>query len=286
MRAAPSLFRGAGKLLTSKYTIGGMVAAQAAPTVLSYADNKTGNVVSRALLDTPVGPALEAALKTMEWANDQPATVVAKNIEAMLLEKGVVRADDPDFERSQKIIEASGHAITGDMIGAAGVLSDLDLAPSDLMAAYNKAKADNPDGSLQEVGQAMFTDIRKSLDSRPSPEQTQAAGAPQERETVQALSITEAGSLSGDKLSEAFNKIVSENNLGMFSSISMFFAKAADFLGFDTVADYFKRAVVVDCLREKFDSAAKGALPEVPQTPEQKQALIHKYGAAAPVPGR
>lgn len=164
------MFGAAAKVATSKFTVGAAVAYEVAPTALAVLDNATGNRISETLLKTPVGGLIEAVLGVNEYSNDQIASVLSSTMERFLMEKGALDASSDNFEHSQKIVKALSHAVIGDEPGALTALSGTGLDPSDVVGAYNQAKAANPDGTLQDVALAAFTTLQSELDNKQSAE--------------------------------------------------------------------------------------------------------------------
>jgi hypothetical protein len=97
------------------------------------------------------------------------------------------------------------------------------------------------------------------------------------------LEINRVNALSGDALSNEFNSIVARDGLNMFSSFSMFFAVVCDFIGLDSVADHFKKSIVVESAVDAFTKAAENvevgnSEPEIHNGPCQNQrALQYSY---------
>lgn len=171
-----------------------------------------------------------------------------------LKERDVISEDDPDYETSERIANAVGHVLIGDMVGAATAASELGVEPSDIVAAIQRARHDNPDASLGEIGAIAFTDVKQQvIEARREQEAPEEAPEQQpgltERFNIQARyqeQLTRVRSLSGSELQQEFNRVKDEDGLNMSSSTNMFMATALDFFGLDDLADHFRRAVVVE----------------------------------------
>lgn len=252
--AAPFVIRGAGGLLSRRLTVGGTAAMMAAPTALSAIDNLTGNELSERLMDLPFGDAIAAVLGVGEWANEQQASVVSNAILHQLKERDVISEDDADYETSERIANVIGHVIVGDSIGAATAAAELGVQPSDIAAAIQRARDENPGASFGEIGAIAFADVKQQViearrEQEAPDEQPVQQPALTERFNIQARyqeQLTRVRSLSGSDLQQEFNRVKDEDGLNMSSSTNMFMATALDFLGLDGFADQFRRAVVVE----------------------------------------
>lgn len=159
-KAAPWVLR---NTLGRKLSLGGALTIAAAPTLLSKIDNETDNALSEALLESSIGPALQTLLEVNEWSNGEKASVVTNLIDNQLEERNHLSPDDEDYARSKRMTEALGHIIIGDQIGAANIAAELGVQTSDIVESYNKARAQNPEGSLQDVGAMSFVYLREKV---------------------------------------------------------------------------------------------------------------------------
>jgi uncharacterized protein YjaG (DUF416 family) len=271
-RALPSVMRGITGLLGKKLSLGGALLVTAAPTALSYVDRVSGHALSEALVEMPFGDALEHVLAVHEFSNDQKASVVSNLINKQLIDRQIINENDQDFERSQKIIDAMGHAIIGDIVGAATIASNTGMELSDIMEAINVANAKNPDGSIAEISVEAFSNIKEQLrkndisTTEQKQDQEIAPDIKPEAEIFASIAFKKAAEISrindlnGEGLVSEFNAVVKEDNLNMFSSPDMFMETIFDFLGFGSMSNHFKRAVIMESAISDFRQAADDIL--------------------------
>ncbi len=246
-RAAPALIRGAGSLFTKKLTIGSAIAMSAAPTALSFLDNKTGNAISEALIKSPVGQGLEKLLSMNEWSQDQKASVVSNLVIDQLEARGSVSSNDADYERTKKIADAFGHIAIGDQIGAATIATNLGINTSDLVASYNEAKDQNPNASMADIGVLSFNNLRNKIRQQELDASTQNLQQTQQIEQKQrTVAPSPSGSagisaLSGKQLSSAFD--TAADNAGFMGMVLKGVSLLAGIFGESVQAGFQKWAL-------------------------------------------
>ncbi|MDH5722046.1 MAG: hypothetical protein OEY94_01830 [Alphaproteobacteria bacterium] len=246
IRAAPKAMNSAWNwtksLLSKKPTFAGLIMASGLPTIAATIDNATGNRISGALLKTPIGPALEKFLKFKEFSNDQEATVVANSATNYLVENGRLKENAPDYDRSKSIIKALGHLAIGDEFGAATKAAELGIETSDLVAALNQAREENPNGAPKDLGVAAFQKLREKLREKDSKLEaakefsTAAAAAPAVAPATASVATPDAVVEPQVTRSETPKSVKQRKRLSLDDvsneGISTIFEKAADNAGF------------------------------------------------------
>lgn len=171
----------------------------------------------------------------------------------------------------EKKIRMASNVLTGNFINAALESQNLAIKKEDLQRIIHEAdQAPNKKKYIvEQLSRATGkteAEITGIIDAVPSVTDTRNMNAEQAKAAVEkatasareriggAMDRAKQGAdelkrlhdLSGDSLTAEFNKVVQEKNLSLFSSVDMFFATVADWIGNPmNIGDHFKRSVIV-----------------------------------------
>ncbi len=280
--ASGFLGKSAGYLWNRKLSWGGVITVGAVSKfgvpAAAALDNAMGNPVGNWALDSLEsdglrGKVANAALRmtqgilaVSETIDNEIATAVANPVIRSLERRGTLDPDDPNYEMHRNMVYAGALAVTGSPIRATMSLNEnTNIERSEILGAYNKAISENPGATQVELAEATFVNLRQDIESRQAQNDAEneqsvsltdsfSEHRQQAEHTAQKLrEVSRIDSLHGEGLSAEFNRVVQENNLGMFSNVKMFFATVFSKLGnIGGLGDHFKRAVVMDATISQF----------------------------------
>lgn len=261
---APSILRGIGSLFNKKLTIGSAAAMAAAPTALSFLDNQTGNKLSKALIESPMGEAVEKVLSVNEWSNDQKSAVISNTITDQLEKRGKLDPNSEDYATQKQMADALGHIIIGDQIGAANAAANLGVNPSDLMASYNDARRQNPNGSMGDVSAQAFENLQQRIERNRAAQQdadlvrTQNAQTQQGTHTPSSSQSRPQGTQIdlNQQISSAFEQAA--DNAGWTGSLMKGISFVIGIFNDNAQTQFQKFALSMMGVEEKFDRLQDG----------------------------
>ncbi len=280
--ASGFLGKSAGYLWNRKLSWGGVITVGAVSKfgvpAAAALDNAMGNPVGNWALDSLEsdglrGKVANAALRmtqgilaVSETIDNEIATAVANPVIRSLERRGTLDPDDPNYEMHRNMVYAGALAVTVSPIRATMSLNEnTNIERSEILGAHNKARSENPGATDVELAEATFVNLRQYIESRQAQNDAEneqsvsltdsfSEHRQQAEHTAQKLrEVSRIDSLHGEGLSAEFNRVVQENNLGMFSNVKMFFATVFSKLGnIGGLGDHFKRAVVMDATISQF----------------------------------
>jgi len=145
--------------------------------------------------------------------------------------------------------------LNGNPLMAALTAGGYNVDPQEMIRIYRESTSQaDPAAYVQRTLQQRLglTDAQMAEYVQRGEELRSGAGQMVERLRGYQRELGRMQSLAGEGLTTEFNRVVQNNNLNLFSSVSMFLATVLDFLGLNSLADHFKRSVVVDATISQF----------------------------------
>ena len=159
------------------------------------------------------------------------------------------------IELSDEHASALAQFMNGNPLMAALSAGGHDIDPRDVITLYRDAATQpDPQAYIRTTLQQRFGLPDQQMAEYVQRGEELRSGAGQMLERLQGYQreLARLQGLSGEGLTTEFNSVVQSNSLHMFSNVSMFLAVILDFVGANSLADQFKRAVVVDATISQF----------------------------------